>query len=255
VKGSPFYTKTDCAKFLGINRGTVIIYLNSDKVYKYKWIFSTTILSSDEFSKWEIPQKIFEIITGELLGDGHIKYNPEHTPHADGRLQFTFSAKNLPYLNYLKFEALASICTKHEPTPWPNLKKTNIKPTQYWFSSRQLPFLSKIHNLWYTKINGKKKKILPQNIEKLLTPISIAHWIMGDGYFTYNTVQICTDNFSLKEVNKLIEVLYKKFGLVSNKRIRHNPNGNIVWRIRIEPDSLEKLKKLIIQHFIPEMLY
>jgi hypothetical protein len=86
VKGSPFYTKTDCANTLGINRGTVRSYLNSNKIYKHKWVFSNTTLSEKDFLKWEISQKILNIITGELLGDGHIKYDPECTPHIHGRL-------------------------------------------------------------------------------------------------------------------------------------------------------------------------
>lgn len=195
VKGSPFYTKTDWANTLNISRGTVRSYLDSNKIYKHKWVFSSTTLLEKEFLKWEVSQKILDIITGELLGDGHINYDPEHAPHIHGRLQFTFSAKNLPYLNYLKFVALAPICRNSEPTPWPNFEKTNIKPTQYWFGSKQLPFLSKLHLLWYINVKGKRKKILPKNIEEMLTPISIAHWIMGDGYFEYNKTIICTDNF------------------------------------------------------------
>ncbi len=38
--------------------------------------------------------------------------------------------------------------------------------------------------------------MLPLNIEELLTPVGLAHWIIGDGYFTEDTVKICTDNFS-----------------------------------------------------------
>lgn len=40
-------------------------------------------------------------------------------------------------------------------------------------------------------------KILPTNIEKFLTPLAIAHWIKGDGYYS-NSVVICTDNFTKK---------------------------------------------------------
>ena len=130
MKGSPFYTNTDCANTLGIDRATVRTYLNTDKIYMPKWIFSTIILSSKEYTKWEIPDKVLEIITGELLGDGHIRYDPEPNSRTEGRLEFTFSIKNLSYLKYLKYVALASICTDSEPSPWPNFKKTNKKSTQ-----------------------------------------------------------------------------------------------------------------------------
>jgi hypothetical protein len=77
-----------------------------------------------------------EIITGELLGDGHIRYNPKKYPVYHGRLEFTFSVKN--YVKFLKYEALACICTKSEPTPWPNPMLRDIRPTQYWFSAKRL---------------------------------------------------------------------------------------------------------------------
>jgi LAGLIDADG DNA endonuclease family. len=58
-----------------------------------------------------------EILIGELLGDGYIRYNPKNTPQINGRLEFTFSAKNLQYVKFLKYEVLAFICNKSKPTP------------------------------------------------------------------------------------------------------------------------------------------
>jgi hypothetical protein len=58
-----------------------------------------------------------KIVTGELLGDGHIKYKPKEGSKINGRLEFTFSAKALYYAKYLKFKSLAFICNKSELTP------------------------------------------------------------------------------------------------------------------------------------------
>ena len=106
-----------------------------------------------------------EIITGELLGDGYIIYNPKKYPKIYGRLGFTFSAKILCYVEYLKYEALRFICTKSKPTPWPNPLLKNKEPRQYWFSSKHLPILSELHHLWYKEIDGKYIKIIPEGIE------------------------------------------------------------------------------------------
>jgi hypothetical protein len=57
------------------------------------------------------------VITGELLGDGHISCDPINKPLINGRLEFTFAATILHYVNYLKFNVLASICTTSNPTP------------------------------------------------------------------------------------------------------------------------------------------
>jgi LAGLIDADG DNA endonuclease family len=255
VNGAPFKTKTECAKVLNVNRATVGNYLDTQKVYNDKWIISSKILNKNELSYiWSISSKLIEIITGELLGDGHITFRVKKDLRVSGRLEFTFSVKNLPYLKYLKFKSLAYICTDSPPTPWPN-PLFGKKPTQYWFSSKSYYFLGELHSFWYKKIEGKWIKILPLDIEKRLTPVSIAHWIMGDGYFSSNSTIICTDNFTQEEVLLLKDILSKKFGLMSVLIKRINPNGNIVWRIKINKLSMEKLKMLIFPYLITEMYY
>ena len=194
------------------------------------------------------------MVTGELLGDGHIRYDPIKAPNNQGRLIFTFSAKILHYVKYLKNVALVSISTNSEATPWPNPKVTGKEPTQYWFSTKSLPAITKLHSIWYKNVEGKFIKVLPPNIYELLTPVSIAHWIMGDGYFTDNNVKICTDNFTKEEVLILIKVLNDKFGIKATINKRSNSNGS-VWRIRISKESMVKLRLLVSPYFIPEMLY
>ena len=115
VKEAPFKTKTECANILHINRSTVASYLDSDKLYDNKWIFSSTILAKEKLFKWLIPSKIMDIIIGELLGDGHINYKSQGVVKKNSRLVFTFSAKNIQYVKFLKYEALAFICTKSIP--------------------------------------------------------------------------------------------------------------------------------------------
>ena len=51
---------------------------------------------------------------------------------------------------------------------------------------------------------------------------------MGDGYFTENFVKLCIDNFTKKEVLKLISILDEKFGIKSTINKRTNPNGRVV---------------------------
>jgi len=105
-----------------VNRATVKNYLDSQKVYNDKWIISSNKLNKRELVYiWNISSQLLERITGELLGDGHITLRTKKNLEVSGRLEFTFSVKNLSYLKYLKFKALASICTDSSPTPWPNL--------------------------------------------------------------------------------------------------------------------------------------
>ena len=244
-----------CANFLKTTRNSVTLYLDSNKIFNNIWIFSSSELSKEQLSKFLIPSTVWEVITGELLGDGYISYDPLNKPLINGRLEFTFAAKILYYVNYLKFNVLASICTSSNPTPWPNSQLEGKEPRQYWFSTKRLPAITNLYQLWYKLIDSKFIKVLPFNIEELLTPIALAHWIMGDGYFTDGSLKLCTDNFTKDEVLRLIEVLYAKFGIKATINQRTNSNGAIKWRIRISRLSMDKLISLVRPYVISEMLY
>jgi len=245
----------NCANTLQINRSTVAAYLDADRLFDNKWLISSISLSKEELSKWVFPSRIWEIVTGELLGDGHLSYDPKKSPQINARLEFTFSSKILHYVKYLKYNALAFICTESEATAWPNPKTTGKEATQYWFSTKRLASITQLYDTWYKEVDGKYIKILPLNIEELLTPLALAHWIMGDGYFADGSVKICTDNFTKEEVLILIRVLADKFGIKATINKRSNANGNVVWRISISRLSMDKLKILVGPYLIPEMIY
>lgn len=199
-----------CAKVLNITRGTITLYLDSNKVLYNKWIFSSIELSKELLYKYQTPSTVWEVVTGELLGDGHISYDTVNKPQFQGRLEFTFAAKILHYVNYLKFNVLAPICTSSNPTPWPNPKLEGKEPTQYWFSTRRIPAITNIYHLWYKEIEGKFTKILPFNIEELLTPLALAHWIMGDGYFADGCVRRITLERRVRSCYSYIKNIYHK---------------------------------------------
>ena len=155
----------------------------------------------------------------------------------------------------MKYNALAFICTESEATAWPNPKTTGKEATQYWFSTKRLASITQLYDTWYKQVEGKHKKILPLNIEELLTPLALAHWIMGDGYFAQASVKICTDNFTKKEVLILTKVLAGKFAIKATINKRSNASGNVVWRISISRLSMEKLKILVGPYLISEMKY
>ena len=102
-----------------------------------------------------------------------MNYDPIKAPQINARLEFTFSSKILHYVKYLKYNALAFICTESEATPWPNSKTTGKEATQYWFSTKRLASLTQLYDTWYQEVNGKYIKILPLNIEELLTPLAL----------------------------------------------------------------------------------
>ena len=232
-----FNSISEAARILHIHRATIPKYLDSNLVYNGKYVFSTSLLDKEFLSKFIISKKVWEVITGELLGDGHIRYDPIKKPNINGRSEFTFSADIKYYVDYLKFDVLFPICTKSQPTGRP--KTSEGKVTQYWFSTKRMSLISDLHKLWYKLVDGRYVKILPKDIENLLTPTAIAHWIMGDGYFS-GSVLICTDNFTKDEVSQLIEILERKFFLKANLR-EGKLKDRSVWRIYISKRNATSL--------------
>ena len=114
---------------------------------------------------------------------------------------------------------------------------------------------------WYkfNKENNKFIKIVPLNIGELITTIGIAHWIMGDGYWdnSSKTVVLCTDNFTLSEVELLIIVLKSKFNLTATVQRRIKANKEICWRIRFssKSENIFLLRTLVQPYLIPSMFY
>lgn len=44
-----------------------------------------------------------------------------------------------------------------------------------------------------------KIKVVPLNIQDLLTPIGLAHLLMGDGYFNNGVIIICSESFTKEQ--------------------------------------------------------
>lgn len=100
----------------------------------------------------------------------------------------------------------------------------------------------------------KRIKILPSwdYFNKNFTEVSLAHWIMGDGYWdnTSKTVFLCTESFTEQEIEFLIHLLKKNLNLIATKRIRTGQG----WRIKFSSKG-DNLRSRVMPHMHPEMLY
>ncbi len=66
------------------------------------------------------------------------------------------------------------------------------------FQTLSLDCFNIYRELFYD-LNGKK--VIPENIEELLTPKGLAFWFMDDGYKSKKGLYLCTESFSLGEIN------------------------------------------------------
>ena len=96
--------------------------------------------------------------------------------------------------------------------------------------------------------NSEGHKILPDNLESILTPRGLAYWIMDDGYNSVNGFYICSESFTLSENQKLVNIFKNIFNL--NCGVHKHTNG---YRLYIFSSSKEDLlfliKPVIIKHF------
>jgi hypothetical protein len=105
-------------------------------------------------------------------------------------------------------------------------------------------------------ISGEGHKVIPVNIKDWLTPVSLAHWICGDGQLVKKGgITICTDNYTLDEVHLLIKALSGNFNAKCSIHKKKGKSGNIYNRIYIKKNSFDSIKPLIENHIHKSFLY
>lgn len=186
-----------------------------------------------------------EILIGLMLGDIHAE---RRNSNCNTRIQFKQSTKNLPYIQHLF--SLFKEYSGSEPKVnssfdrRPNKNKV-YSSVRFWTYS--LACFNVFRDLFY---DASGLKIIPENIEHLLTARSLAYWIMDDGYNSVHGFYLCTDSFTLIEIEKLKAVLENKFALECG--IHKHTNGH---RLYIFASSKNKLLELIKPYLIPHFYY
>jgi hypothetical protein len=111
-----------------------------------------------------------------------------------------------------------------------------------------MPCLTELHTLFYP---NKGVKVIPQNIYDLLTPVALAHLIMGDGSALKNGLYLCTDSYNIIDVVRLINVLIIKYRLECNLKCQR-PNQ---YRIYIRSHSKSLLGSIVRPYIHSSMAY
>ena len=171
----------------------------------------------------------------------------------------TMDVYSLNYLNHLDQTIYSKITdTKiyaYLNSSLPQHKGKEI--THYHLRTKTHPLFTALHNLWYKWDNLENKfiKIIPLNIFDMFSEISLAYWIMDDGYYdSYGraqTIILCTESFSKEEciiLQSVLEILGKKSSLKIRDKIYNK------YRIRISKTSMERVI-LAKPHMHKDFLY
>ncbi len=219
----------------------------------------------DNYLLSTIPRETLEIIIGNLLGDGclirkSIALDRINQSKAQAYFAMTMSAKSYNYMLHLYSKVYAQF-NPSKIYAYPNIDLPQHKDkvvTQYLFSTQRTELFTNIHSLWYRWDPDLNKyiKIVPISMNKWFSAVSLAYWIMVDGYFDSHgrtqTILLCTESFTQDECI-FLQTLLKKLGIKSTLKIRNKMKNT--YRIRISKTSMPLLRELVSPHMHKDYMY
>ena len=116
------------------------------------------------------------------------------------------------------------------------------------FFTLALNCFNELHYLFY--LAGKK--VIPHNIYEILTPVTLAHILMGDGVTRNHGIIICTDSYSTSDVVRLMGVLIIRYKLDCILPF-HMPANHP--RIYIRERSMPLLRTIVRPHMHSSITY
>jgi len=188
-----------------------------------------------------LPPYLAGVVVGLCLSDGYLRVVKGCK---NALLQFNQSVKNSEYFWFV-FRLLAPLIIS-----WPKLY-THVRSGTVCSSlhlvTRALPCFTKLHSLFY--VNGLK--CIPDSsiIYHLLTPIALAHWLIGDGAWKGSGVIICTDSYTISDCVRLMNVLRLRYNLDCTLQISAGKHP----RIYIPSRSVPLLRSIVLPYFHPSL--
>ena len=207
----------------------------------------TSLVGNGRFTKQErnmikLAPYQMSVIIGLLLSDGWLTFASKTNKNA--RLGFKQSLSRSAYVWFV-FNILSHYCSS-SPQLIKNVRLGNQLYALQFFT-RSLPCFTELHTLFYRE----GVKIIPDNIYEILTPIALAHVIMGDGSAKKYSLKICLDSYTILDVIRFMNVLIIRYELDCTLHF-HTPTQP---RIHIKQKSMPKLRAIVEPFTHESMMY
>jgi len=186
-----------------------------------------------------VPPYIQGIVVGLILSDACLRISKGSV---NAFLKFNQSTKHFEYFWFVY--RLLSPIIKVIPLYYTGTRK-DVPFYGIEFNTPNLPFLIVLKDLFY--INSIK--CIPECIYMLLTPIAMAHWILGDGTRAGYGLILCTHSFTIPDVVRLINVLMVRYRL--DCTLQYNKGKPVIY---IPAGSMPKLCSIVKPYMCPSML-
>ena len=183
------------------------------------------------------------IVLGLLLGDGHLEKNGKSV-----RLRIDQGLSHVDYARWLHNELVDFIPSK------PRIVKQRDKRTKKVYARLHFSTYScDEFKGWRDIFYEDRKKVIPANIADMLkSDISLAVWLMDDGYKRNDcaAIRLNTDAFSFDEQVKLAQCLQKNFKIKS-----HIHKKGKWFNIYLPKGEAKKFCGLIKPYILPSFRY
>ena len=188
------------------------------------------------------------LIIGSLLGDGTMRLG-KGAQNVNFKVEHGLMQKE--YVEW-KYQILKPLVFTEPKVSYRYTENGEKYAKSWWFRTIRHPFLTEIYDRFY-KGNGFRtgKKIIPPEIKSELNPLSLAVWIMDDGCYSQNKIDISTYSFSLLEINTLQTIFNDIFSI----KARYHRDRDIGYRMYFNQEETKKLIKIIYPYIIPSMMY
>lgn len=200
-----------------------------------------------------IPKKLLQALIGQLLRDGHVEL---YSSGNGRRVKWTFGQHYEVYAKYLE-----SLFRRYlQSGVYSGTRKVGNKAyRRFQLSTISFPFFINLHTMFYV-YNAELAtyvKIVPSFINEIMSPIVLAHMIIGDGNFhpTQHYVRIMTNSYTLAECQMLRDAI-TNIGIVTKvMKDKVGKNGEQQYLLTIRKSQIGNLQLLVGKHLHESFLY
>jgi hypothetical protein len=215
-------------------------------------------LSDEQFSARHsrvLPSPLHQATVGQLLGDGHADRS---SPTSNTRLSWSFGAAFSSYANFIS-GLYALYCNTGLKSVGVRAKKGGDTLSNYRLKTVTLPIFNIYHDMFYVfdATANKYMKIVPSDIKELMSPITLAHLIMGDGNYDEgrNRVRIYTNSFTHADCLLLAEAITSMGITTQVMKDKVGKDGSVQYVLTIGALQLGTLRECVGPHMDSSMLY
>lgn len=184
-----------------------------------------------------------DILVGTILGDAYL----QKTGEKNARLRLEHGADQKEYL-FWKVTNLQQFF-QGKPKYLERVHPITKRRYRYWrHQSQSTPYFGKLQKIFYQ--NGKK--IIPEKIIRLLTPLSLAVWYMDDGYYYARDrcAYLYLGNVRKEEAEYAAAAINKKFGV--GVRVLSKKKG---FALYFSSRETPQLSAIIRDYILPQFNY